>query len=67
MMTRPGVALASTLHDPEGADLPNLLEALPAIARRYAGMAIFATEDRQSDVSGAVIQDRRSKLPCYTG
>jgi hypothetical protein len=45
MTTRPGVALASTLHDPEGADLPNLLDALPAIARRYAGMAIFATEE----------------------
>ena len=38
-----GVALASTLHDPEGADLPLLEAALPDLARRYAGMAIFAT------------------------
>lgn len=39
------VALASTLHDPAGATLPLLLDALPELPRRYAGLAIFATEE----------------------
>ncbi len=39
------VALASTLHDPEGATLPLLLDALPDLPRRYAGLAIVATEE----------------------
>jgi hypothetical protein len=45
MTAPPGVALAATLHDPEGADLPALVAALPDLARRYAGLAIFATEE----------------------
>lgn len=39
------VALASTLHDPEGALLPLLRPALPDLTRRYAGLAILATSD----------------------
>lgn len=43
MTARPPVALASTLHDPQAADLPSLVAALPALAARYAGIVIFAT------------------------
>lgn len=43
MTTRPPVALASTLHDPQAADLPSLVAALPALATRYAGIVISAT------------------------
>ncbi|HEX5505229.1 MAG TPA: hypothetical protein VFW96_21610 [Thermomicrobiales bacterium] len=39
------VALAATLHDPGGALLPLLRPALPDLARRYAGLAILATDD----------------------
>ncbi len=45
MSSHAAVALASTLHDPQAADLPNLLAALPDLAKRYAGMVIFATEE----------------------
>lgn len=45
MMAAPAVALASTLHDPHAADLASTVAALPELARRYAGMVIFATEE----------------------
>lgn len=45
MTTRPPVALASTIHDPQAADLPGLVAALPGLAARYAGIVIFATEE----------------------
>ncbi len=45
MTTRPPVALAATLHDPDAADLPSLVAALPGLGARYAGMVIFATEE----------------------
>ena len=38
-----GVALAATLHDPGCADLAATSAALNGLARRYAGMVIFAT------------------------
>ncbi len=44
-MSATPVALAATLHDPRGADLPALRAVLPDLARRYAGLAIFATEE----------------------
>lgn len=40
-----GVALASTLHDPDCADLAATLAAAGELARRYAGMVISATEE----------------------
>lgn len=39
------VALAATLHDPGGELLLLLRPALPGLARRYAGLAILATDD----------------------
>jgi hypothetical protein len=41
----PEVALAATLHDPDCADLAATVEATADLARLYAGMAIFATEE----------------------
>jgi hypothetical protein len=38
------VALAATFHDPECADLAATVEAAADLARRYAGLVIFATE-----------------------
>lgn len=40
-----GVALAATLHDPGCADLAATIAATSDLARRYAGMVIFATEE----------------------
>ena len=48
-MTAP-VALAATLHDPHGSFLPLLRPALPDLARRYAGLAIVATDDTAGGV-----------------
>lgn len=45
------VALASTLHDPEAATLPFLRDALPDLARRYAGLVIFATEETPASMT----------------
>ena len=39
------VALAATLHDPGCADLGATIAAVGDLARRYAGMVIFATEE----------------------
>src|SRR5439155_20716974 len=44
------VALAATLHDPHGSFLPLLRPALPDLARRYAGLAIVATDDTAGGV-----------------
>lgn len=44
-LVNPVVALAATLHDPEGALLPLLRPALPDLTRRYTGLAILATTD----------------------
>jgi hypothetical protein len=43
-----GVALAATFHDPACADLPATIEAAVDLARRYAGLVIFATEETPS-------------------
>ena len=48
-MTMP-VALAATLHDPDGSFLPLLRPALPDLARHYAGMAILATDQTAGEV-----------------
>ncbi len=48
-MTMP-VALAATLHDPDGSFLSLLRPALPDLARRYAGMAILATDETDGEV-----------------
>lgn len=40
-----GVTLAATLHDPECADLEATIAAAADLARRYAGMVIFATAE----------------------
>lgn len=67
MTATPNVALAATLHDPRGADLPALVAALPDLARRYAGLAIFATEETPDAIlrpladAGAAVTRRPSE------
>ena len=39
------VALAATFHDPDCADLAATIAAAPDLARRYAALVIFATEE----------------------
>ncbi len=55
MSARSAVALAATLHDPHGADLPALRAALPGLATRYAGMAIFATAETPEYVTAPLV------------
>ena len=45
-----GVALASTLHDPRGATRALLVAALPDLTRRYARLAIWATDETDEEM-----------------
>lgn len=50
------IALASTLHDPEGGTLPYLRDALPDLPRLYAGMVVSATADTPVEMTGLLVQ-----------
>ncbi|MFN8537455.1 MAG: hypothetical protein U0232_08275 [Thermomicrobiales bacterium] len=50
-----GVALAATLHDPGCADLAATVGAAEDLARLYAGMVIFATEETPGRALGPLV------------
>jgi hypothetical protein len=60
------VALASTLHDPTAADLPALRAALPGLARCYARMVIYATEETPERVL-APLRAAGAAVSCHPG